>query len=186
MDDEKTAFPASEKVPGQAESRSAYQSFVKFAKEQDWWDDYLAIRKLGYDYRKAAYIVWSSLPTDKRQPPTKKEFANLIGLKDTSVIRKWRSNNPEIDKLIENLTLTPLREGLSDVIQAWYAVARSHDAKSFQDRKLYLEHQGIIKAKKGTSDDVEPGENDSHKNEFSEMSDDELEQFISNMQSASK
>ncbi len=100
-DDEKTAFPASPDTPGQAESRTAYQSLQDVRDKCSWWDEYLELREDGWTWRKAAFIAWSSLPGDKRWPQSQQELATqVLGLKSDRTLRKWRRKDPRIDEAI--------------------------------------------------------------------------------------
>jgi len=156
-DDESTAFPAGEQVPGQAESRSAYQRFSTMLQVQiavneaeqtqrpeveriDWWQEYMALRAEGWDWRKAAYIAWASAPTDRRWPATQDELARkVLGLTSDRMISKWKQDEPGMQARIEELRVAPLTDHLRDVIEALVDVAKRHDPAAFSDRRMYLE-----------------------------------------------
>ena len=164
-EDEGTAFPAAEGVPGQAESRGAYGRFrvmlqvqmvVHEAEETqrqnadqiDWWQEYLALRAEGWDWRKAAFIAWASSPTDRRWPATQDELARkVLGLKSDRVISKWRLEDENIQKCIEAMQVAPLMAHRRDVIEAMIAVAKRHDPAAFQDRRMMLEILKIYQPK---------------------------------------
>jgi len=163
-DDEEGAFPAGEQVPGQAESRSAYEKFrtmlavqtmVQGVEEHstdagriDWWQEYLALRAEGWDWRKAAFISWASSPTDRRWPGTQDELAQqVLGLKSDRVISKWRRDDPKLQARIEQMQVAPLMEHVRDVIEALIAVARVPTPVAHQDRKLFLEITKIYQPK---------------------------------------
>jgi len=163
-EDGETAFPAGEQVPGQAESRSAYERFrtmlavqtmVQGVEEHstdagriDWWQEYLALRAEGWDWRKAAYIAWAASPTDRRWPGTQDELAHkVLGLKSDRVISRWKNDQPEIGARIEQMQVAPLMEHTRDVIEALIAVARRPDPSAHQDRKLFLEITKIYQPK---------------------------------------
>lgn len=156
-DDESTAFPAGEQVPGQAESRSAYQRFSTMLQVQvavheaeqtqrpdveriDWWQEYLALRAEGWDWRKASFIAWASAPTDRRWPATQDELARkVLGLTSDRVISKWRLDDPAMQKRIEEMRVMPFTDRLRDVIDATVAVALKRDGTGFNDRRMILE-----------------------------------------------
>ena len=98
VDDEATAFPASEQTPGQSESRRAYALFLKQLLTKPWKEDYERLRLEGWDYRKAAYIAWASSPVKDRWPETQAKLAEELGLKSARTIQKWRENDARIDR----------------------------------------------------------------------------------------
>lgn len=148
VDDESTAFPASEKTPGQAESRNAYQSFIEDETHPVWWDDYLALRSEGWDWRKSAYIAWASSAVILRWPKTQGELATqVLGLRSDRTIQKWRADDPRIDERVAKLQVEPLLRHRRDVIEALVTSAMSPDPKSHPDRKMFLELTGDYKAK---------------------------------------
>ena len=162
-EDEGTAFPAGEQVPGQAESRSAYDRFRTMLAVQtmvegvedspeagriDYWQEYMALRAEGWDWRKAAYIAWASAPTYRRWPGTQDELARkVLGLKSDRVISKWKNDRPEIQARIEQMRISPLTDHLRNVIEALVDVAGRHTEAAHQDRKLYLEIMKIYQPK---------------------------------------
>lgn len=150
QDDPNTAFPASENVPGQAQSRTAYQRFKRdYLDNAPWADAYLALRSDGWNWRQAAYIAWASIPSNRRLPKTQKELAHILGINNTRTIRKWRERYPEIDQLIEDATMAILGDALGDVISAWVDVAKQPDPSAHRDRITYLEHMKIYQPKAG-------------------------------------
>lgn len=147
-DDVSTAFPASESAPGQSESRNAYQAFVGDEIHPVWWDDYLALRNEGWDWRKAAYIAWASSAVILRWPKTQGELATrVLGLRSDRTIQKWRSDDPSIDERVAKLQVEPLLRHRRDVIEALITSAMSPDPKSHPDRKMFLELTGDYKSK---------------------------------------
>jgi hypothetical protein len=156
-DDPQTAFPASELVPGQAESRSAYARMLEQVQHRmqeagegeaipGWWAEYLALRAEGWDWRKAAFIAWAASPVVGRWPETQDELAQqVLGLKSDRVISKWKADNPEMGARIEAMQVAPLMVHRRDVIEALIAVASQHSPTAHQDRKLFLEMTGDYK-----------------------------------------
>lgn len=142
MGDE-TRFPASEKVPGQGESRRAYQDFIQALDAFVWWQDYRELRELGWDWRKAAFIAWAASPIATREPATQDELAvQVLGLSSDRVIRKWRIKFPEMDDQIAVMQAAPLLRHRRDVFDALAESAATKDYHNHADRKLFLEMTG--------------------------------------------
>lgn len=162
-------FPASESTPGQAESRAARKQLDCWLKEQTarpaWFDLWNELREergpmMGpdgevllnergeartrrrWDWRKALYIAWSSLPRSLRQPETLEKLADLLGLRNTGTIRNWRRTDPEIEERVAELPRRMLLGHVADVFQALVTVASSADPKAHPDRRLFLEMAG--------------------------------------------
>ena len=146
-DNQTTAFPASAATPGQVESRNAYQVFVESEPRPVWWDDYLALRSEGWDWRKSAYIAWASSAVVLRWPKTQAELATtVLGLRSDRTIQKWREDG-RIDERVAKLQVEPLLKHRRDVIDALITSAMSPDPKSHPDRKMFLEITGDYKTK---------------------------------------
>ncbi len=139
------AFPAPAAAPGQAESRNAYEAFITQREHNPWWGTYVKLRET-WDWRKAAFIAWSAMPTHKRLPSTQEELAQLVlGLRNTSTIRKWRTDDPTIDQAIEQARLALAGDRLSDVLDSWAEVATWRDPAAHRDRITFLEWQQVYK-----------------------------------------
>ncbi len=160
-------FPAGATTPGQAESRSAraaLDAWLTARKEAEpawvtiWrelcaeWapvigaDGELALNARGaartrrrWDWRKALYIAWASVPKSQREPKTLDGLVDLLGLASAGTIRNWRREDPEIGERIAALPRALLCEHVADVYAAMIAVATTPDYHGFQDRKLLLE-----------------------------------------------
>lgn len=160
-------FPATENTPGQAESRAARNQLDRWLNEQgeerpawlDLWNDLRAERaplmgpdgealldergkvrtRRRWDWRKALYIAWASLPRRLRKPETLDGLCDLLGLSSAGTIRNWRRNDPEIMERIASLPAELLLDHVTDVLDALTAVAEQPDPKAFPDRKLFLE-----------------------------------------------
>lgn len=87
--------------------------------------------------KKAHYIAWACSPALSRQPRTQKELAERLGV-TTQAIWKWKTENPEMIELIQELTLKPLEAALADVYRVTIDQARDPNS-STQARKLYFE-----------------------------------------------
>lgn len=177
-DNPETAFPASERTPGQATSRTARQRLLELAGERApvWWRDYLDLRAQGWDWRKATYIAWASSPAADRWPATQEELArDILGLRTDRTIRKWKEKYPEIDERVAELQAAPLMRHRRDVFDALVAVARSHDPKAFSDRKLFLTMTGDYKERQTVSVGGDEGSGPVRFGvEFGELTDEEL------------
>ncbi len=162
-------FPANAATPGQAESRAARALLDRWLTEQTeppaWlllWEDLRTERvpqvgpdgepvyderghvrtRRRWDWRKALYIAWCSLPRSKRQPETLDKLCDLLGLRSPGTIRNWRRKDPGIDERIAGLPKRMLLGHVADVYEALVRVAASADPKAFQDRRLFLELTG--------------------------------------------
>jgi hypothetical protein len=101
-----------------------------------------------WDWRKALYIAWRCTPADRRWPVTVRELATgVLGLRDTATIRHWKQNDPEIEERVASLPKALLLEHVVDVLDALTQVAKTPDARSFQDRRLFLEMAGAYDPK---------------------------------------
>ena len=110
---------------------------------RDWFDDYLQLLDLQYDWRVAAYIAWESSPRNGRWPGSITELATeVLGLKSPRVIYTWRKKNPNIDNAISMMQSAPLYAHRRDVIDALVAVAKDPDYKAHKDRRLFFEMIG--------------------------------------------
>ena len=160
-------FPATENTPGQAESRVARSQLDRWLKEQgdqspawlDLWNDLRAERapmvgrdgepllnergeartRRRWDWRKALYIAWASVPRSKRNPATLEGLCDLLGLTSSGSVRNWRRNDPEIVERIASLPAELLLDHVADVLDALTTVAEMPDPKAHPDRKLFLE-----------------------------------------------
>lgn len=182
VDNSLTAFPASEATPGQKESRTARAAFLEKRAECPWWQDYLELRLEGWDWRKAAYIAWKASPALDRWPKTKSELATLLGLASDRVIRKWVQNEPAIEERIAKMQLEPLMEHRADVIKHLIDLAATGTERyAFQYQKIFLTMTHDLGGKTdGKNPASRPGETSSALN----LSDEELEQQIKNLQIA--
>lgn len=135
-------------MQGQAQSRKAYERFLADLRGFPWWKDYEEICALWPDWRKAAYIAWASSPVKGRKPETQQELAvAVLGLESDRMIRTWRKRSKAIDDMIAALQAGPLMRHRRDVFDALVASASDPDAKSHQDRKLFLEMTGDYRPK---------------------------------------
>jgi len=161
-DDPSTAFPASAATPGQAQSRASHKNLEKLnenviQKADDgsiktgysWWDIYLDLRARKWTWRKAAYIAWSCVPTHIRIPKTQKELATqVLGMRSDRILRKWRENDPEIEKEIERACMALQRDRVPDAVEAWADMACLRHPSAHRDRITFLTQHKIYKPPK--------------------------------------
>jgi hypothetical protein len=201
MDEEE--FPAGPEVPGQAESRAARMELQRWLTERTelpaWfalWEDLVAERapmvdKAGeallnakgevrtrrrWDWRKALYIAWSSVPKGKREPRTLEQLVDLLGLSSSGTIRNWRAHDPGLAERIAALPKAMLLDHVVDVYDALVTVATMPDPRANPDRKLFFVLTGELDEKTSlvvTGPDAGPvAVNVDHG--LSELSDEEL------------
>ena len=123
-------------------------------------DRYKALIRQGWEWRKAAYIAWASLPRGERFPKTldtdkdgNPGFSQIIGLSDASAIRDWRSKNKAIDAMVSRFSMQGLMEHIADVDKALVESASDSSYKNKPDRDLFYLRTGVIvpRAKVGIS-----------------------------------
>jgi hypothetical protein len=125
-----------------------------------WADTYGALLEEGWEWRKAAYIAWASLPAATRQPGSMGEFASVIGLRSTKPIRAWRLKNKAIDLAVQKLSLSNLLDSAPAVVDALIASASNENYKSAPDRKLYFEMTGMYVPRSKVGIGIDDGESD--------------------------
>ena len=124
------------------ESRALFEARFGVA---PWMDDYWELLAEGWPWRQAVYMVWASLPRNRRAPApgTQGEMATqLLGLTSDRVIRTWRERNPALDVRVGTLTRAMLLKARSDIISALIESASSPNPRSHADRKMALEMTG--------------------------------------------
>jgi hypothetical protein len=172
MDEED--FPAGPDVPGQAESRAARTALQNWLTEQTelpaWfalWEDLVAERapmvdaageallnakgeirtRRRWDWRKALYIAWSSVPKCRREPKTLEQLVELLGLSSSGTIRNWRAHDPGMAERIAALPKMLLMGHVVDVYDALVTVATMPVASANPDRKLFFVLTGELDEK---------------------------------------
>lgn len=123
--------------------REAQRNFEDQLAKVPYGDRYAALVGEGWDWRKAVYIAWASLPSSKREPSTLKELAEQIGV-SRGMFSAWRGKNPAINARIARFSAGNLLEHIADVDQALLNSAKSDEYKSVQDRRLFYERAGVI------------------------------------------
>lgn len=186
-------FPASPAVPGQVKSREAYALLDQYADSAPWYDDYQALLadvddkgKARWDWRKAVFIAWSSMPGDRRWPSTQAELATgILGLTSDRTIRDWRKKDADIDKKIAEMSGAHiLFRYRSATFHALGQSASDPDPRSHSDRKLMLEITGDYTPKQKLEQSGPEGGPIPHKVDFSDFSEVELDKLIDNLQTA--
>ena len=117
-----------------------------------WWDDYCDLRARGWNWRQAVYIAWAASPAASRQPKTQHELAtNVLRLTTDRVISMWAKTHPEIADEIARMQAAPLLRHRRDIYDALVEMAKSHDPRAHQDRKLALELLGDYQPRSQTN-----------------------------------
>ena len=192
--DDESIFPASINVPGQATSRQAQANLEAVLDQIPWRDEYdriLAERdedgKRRWDWRKAVYIAWASMPQSKRWPATQAELArDVLGLRSDRTIRQWCDKDPGLDQRVaEHSGALRLFKYRSEVFEALAEVAMTPDPRGHPDRRLFLELTGDYTPRQKVEQSGPEGGPISHKVDVVEtMSEAELDQLIANLQTA--
>lgn len=156
-----SGFTAPFHAPGQAESRASKRALDGWVDEMStkpaWYDLYqelLAERteegKARWDWRKALYIAWASLPARLRQPSTQEELAtDYLGLTTDRTIRDWKAKDAGIEERIADGPKRMLLGRLADIMDASILVATDPIPSATPERRMLLEIAGIYKPKEG-------------------------------------
>lgn len=122
------------------EARKIFETTGEYG---EWLDDYFRLIAEGWPWRVAVYIIWASLPTDRRQPRTQQALATeVLGLASDRRIRQWRAQNPAIDTRIRALQVSALAKNRAQIIGALIESASNPDPRASSDRKMALEMLG--------------------------------------------
>lgn len=179
-------FPTPSQTPGQGRNRNSYADFIAQKQNNPWWETYLKLRER-WDWRKAAFIAWSVMPSEKRLPPTQRALAvDVLGLKDDRAIRKWRENDPEIEQAIEAARLDMAGDALNDVLAAWAEVAAMREPAAQRDRITFLEWKGVYKGAGVRVGGMEGAPLSIIRSDFGDLSDADLDGVIANLLIASQ
>lgn len=154
-------FTAPFNAPGQAESRASKRSLDGWIEEQStkpaWYSlyhDLMAEKdeagKARWDWRKALYIAWASLPARMREPRTQEELAiNYLGLTNDRTIRDWKAKDTGIEERIADGPKRMLLDRIADIMDASIQVATDPIPQATPERRMLLEIAGIYKPKEG-------------------------------------
>jgi hypothetical protein len=106
----------------------------------DWYPRYEYLTRLGWPWRVAVYIAWSTMPKKYRVPETQDKLAvELLGLTSDRVIMMWKQRHPQIEQIIRDFAADPLLAHLGEVMSALTASAANPSHRNYQDRKVFLE-----------------------------------------------
>lgn len=94
--------------------------------------------------KKALFIAWSCAPARARQPRSQKEFAEAIGV-SSQAICGWKTKNPEMNDLINELALFPLETAIKDVDFVTLTQATAPDSP-VPARKLFYDRYEQMRA----------------------------------------
>lgn len=155
-------FPAAPAVPGQAESATAYQSWLAEGEGYGWWADYLSIREeFPYfkNWRIWVYIAWATLPEEKRIPKTEKALASEVLHCTTRSIRGWKAKKhglfPNIEEAIAFKQSAFLMQYRQPAMKAMGETAATPGREGHADRKLLFEMLGDYTPRSKQELDVE-------------------------------
>lgn len=123
--------------------REAKLAFEATMGDMPYGDRYAALLGEGWGWRKAAYIAWESLPKGKRDPKTKGELADELGV-SRSMFAVWKAKNPTILNRIARFSAANLLAHAADVDQAMLDSASDPSYKGVQDRRLFYERTKLI------------------------------------------
>jgi len=122
-----------------------------------WMEDYWRLVGEGWPWRQAVYMLWASLPGDRRQPRTQGELATeVLGLTSDRVIREWKAGNPALDAEIARLSASILSKRRAAIYDALAESASNPSPRANSDRRLALEMMGDYSPKVGVT--VTPGQ----------------------------
>lgn len=135
----------------QIQSQRARAIFEAQEGAQPWMEDYWALLDEGWPWRQAVYMLWASLPADKRFPRTQGELAtDILGLTSDRAIRDWKNSNPAIEIRIHKLATSVIAKRRSAVLHALAESASKPSYRNYNDRRLFLEITGDYVPKRAT------------------------------------
>jgi hypothetical protein len=127
----------------QLKSEEARRIFEASEKAEPWMDDYFKLRREGWSWRQACYMIWAALPAASRWPKTQQELATeVLGLSSDRAIRNWRANNPAMETRIAQLAASALGKARAEIYAALIEAASNPNPRAHADRKLALEMMG--------------------------------------------
>jgi hypothetical protein len=136
-----------ERTEAQLRAEEARRTFEARYGEQAWMEDYWELLAEGWDWRKAVYIVWASLPREQRVPGTQLELARkVLGLTSDRRIREWKASNPALEQRVKGLTISALEKARADIIAALIESASDPNPRCTTDRRMALEILDIYKS----------------------------------------
>lgn len=101
-----------------------------------WFENFIQYEDGGYPTRVAVYMAWLGLPNELREPRTKKELANLLGLSSPRQFYIWEEKYPDIRDVAKNIWRRKILDGMPGAVDAMVTVASWPDYKGKPDREL--------------------------------------------------
>lgn len=101
-----------------------------------WFEAFLRYDDGGYPFRVAVYMAWLGLPKSKRDPGTKKELADMLGLSSPRQFYVWETKYPKIREVAKGIWRRKILDGMPDAIDAMVEMASKKDYKGKYDREL--------------------------------------------------
>lgn len=111
-----------------------------------WLDHAIALHegKLRFPFRAAVLAAWLATPSKYRVPKTKKELADLLGLRSDRQFTVWIAKNDRIMAVVNSVWQERALERLPDSMEAMFEVAATPDYKGKGDRELHLKVAGVL------------------------------------------
>lgn len=135
-----------------------------------WQDEYAYFRSKGFTFREAAVIAWLCMPKTQRQPATKAELGEMLGLSGTATIRKIELKE-SVQAVVFSMSQARLLPHLASVDDALVNAASDPNYKNNQDRKTFYQRLGMLK------EQHEVGVKDVQETALRQMTEEELRQL---------
>jgi hypothetical protein len=126
-------------------ARSAFLLLKGKAEQPAWYDRFEKLVDIGWAWRQAVYIAWSSMPDEDRFPRSQDVLAKkYLGLTSDRAISTWKKNNPAIETTIMVLQSDELWSIRADAFKNLITgVKKSGEDYKFKDYLFrYLEMTG--------------------------------------------
>jgi hypothetical protein len=147
-------------------------------KPPSWMQDLVLLMERGWPWRQAVYIAWEASPRLSRWPETQTLLATeVLGLSSDRVISEWKRKNPAIDTMVAALQSHKVFAYRGDAYEALVLSAATPDYKGHKDREMLFEMTGDWERKTKVTATINGGRGRAV-NEFSDMSDEELQAYI--------
>ena len=109
-----------------------------------WFESYLRYKSGGYPFRVAILMAWLGTPASKRYPKTKKELADMMGLRSPRQFAVWIQKNPQILVEANMAWKNRILDALNDSVDAMLEVAATPDYKGKYDRSLHFKMAEVL------------------------------------------
>ena len=110
-----------------------------------WRDEYAYLIEAGWSWRKAAIIIWHTLPKSERVPAKKGALADQLGISHATLLKHYRA--PGVSETIFALSQASLLAHRANVDAALVDSASDSNYKNNQDRKTYYQLIGALTEK---------------------------------------